>query len=269
VSTGRRVEGEGATGPVGGTTETEAGAGEAPAKSEVSDHPRSAAVAESGAEPPGSQGEVGSIAAAGGAAQASSGQEIGSIAAAGRAAQASGGHGETDRGMAELEARPETPDQIPAQIPAGDARPGPSGVPDGDGRPDREPMVAAASPEPKEFAPTDALRNIFFDFDAYDIRPGEAAILDANVDWLRSNPNYLVLIEGHCDERGTNEYNIALGEHRARAAMNYLVAHGIPASRLTTFSYGEERPLCTEHTEACWASNRRAHFLIRPTTPPR
>ncbi|PYM03932.1 MAG: hypothetical protein DMD82_15895 [Candidatus Rokuibacteriota bacterium] len=73
-------------------------------------------------------------------------------------------------------------------------------------------------------------------------------------------------MEGHCDERGTNEYNIALGEHRARAAMNYLIAHGIAAGRMTTFSYGEERPFCAERTEACWALNRRAHFLVKPAT---
>jgi peptidoglycan-associated lipoprotein len=71
-----------------------------------------------------------------------------------------------------------------------------------------------------------------------------------------------VLIEGHCDQRGTNEYNLALGERRAKSTMNYLVAQGVQASRITIISYGKERPLCTEKTEACYAQNRRAHFLL-------
>jgi len=73
-----------------------------------------------------------------------------------------------------------------------------------------------------------------------------------------------VLIEGHTDERGTAEYNLALGERRAKSAMNYLVAHGIDASRFSLVSYGKERPVCTERTEACWAKNRRDHFLTKP-----
>ena len=72
-----------------------------------------------------------------------------------------------------------------------------------------------------------------------------------------------MLIEGHCDERGTVEYNLVLGERRAKAAMNYLVAQGVQASRFTVISYGKERPFCTEHTEACWSQNRRAHFLVK------
>ena len=107
------------------------------------------------------------------------------------------------------------------------------------------------------------LKDVFFDFDKYDIRPGDGKILDANAAWLKSNDN-LVLIEGHCDERGTNEYNLALGERRAKSTMNYLVSQGIQASRITIISYGEERPVCTEKTEECWAKNRRAHFLVKP-----
>jgi peptidoglycan-associated lipoprotein len=105
---------------------------------------------------------------------------------------------------------------------------------------------------------------VFFDFDRYEIRPDDGKLLEANAEWLRSNANYMILIEGHCDERGTNEYNVALGEHRARATMNYLVAQGVNAQRITTYSHGEERPFCTEQTEECWAKNRRAHFLIKP-----
>jgi peptidoglycan-associated lipoprotein len=121
----------------------------------------------------------------------------------------------------------------------------------------------AARPEPKEFAPTSKLRDIFFDFDEYVIRTEDAKVLDTNADWLQGNANYVVLVEGHCDERGTNEYNLALGEHRAQATKNYLMSRGVQASRVTTFSYGEERPFCIERTETCWATNRRAHFLIK------
>jgi len=107
------------------------------------------------------------------------------------------------------------------------------------------------------------LKEIHFDFDKYNIRPEDAKILDANSAWLKSNASNLVLIEGHCDERGTAEYNLALGERRAKSTMNYLVAQGVQASRITIISYGKERPQCTEHTEACWARNRRAAFLTK------
>ena len=126
------------------------------------------------------------------------------------------------------------------------------------------PSTAAPTtpPAPSEFRATENLKDVFFDFDKYDIRPNDAKILDTNAAWLKSNDN-LVLIEGHCDERGTNEYNLALGERRAKSTMNYLVAQGVQASRITIISYGKERPTCTEHTESCWAQNRRAHFLVK------
>ena len=117
-------------------------------------------------------------------------------------------------------------------------------------------------PRPAEFRETDNLKDVFFDFDRYDIRAGDARILDGNAAWLKTN-NDLVLIEGHCDERGTNEYNLALGERRAKATMNYLVGQGVQANRITIISYGKERPTCTEHTEGCWARNRRSHFLVK------
>jgi len=120
----------------------------------------------------------------------------------------------------------------------------------------------ATRPAVSEFAANPNLKDIYFDFDKYDIRPGDAKILDSNATWLKGNNN-LVLIEGHCDERGTNEYNLALGERRAKATMNYLVSQGVQAGRITIISYGEERPICTEHNEACWAKNRRAHFLTK------
>jgi peptidoglycan-associated lipoprotein len=84
-----------------------------------------------------------------------------------------------------------------------------------------------------------------------------------NARWLKAHPSYLVLIEGHCDERGTNEYNLALGERRAKATRDHLVSLGIEGSRITVISYGEERPVCTERTEGCWTKNRRAHFLVK------
>ena len=122
---------------------------------------------------------------------------------------------------------------------------------------------AATPPRPSEFRTVDALRDVFFEFDRYNIRPVDAKVLDRNAAWLKENQTQLVLIEGHCDERGTSEYNLALGERRAKAAMGYLVAQGIQANRITIISYGKERPSCTEHTEACWAKNRRAHFLVK------
>jgi peptidoglycan-associated lipoprotein len=125
------------------------------------------------------------------------------------------------------------------------------------------PAPPPARPTPAEFRAIPELRDIFFDFDKYAIRPDAARTLNASVDWLKSNPTALVLIEGHCDERGTNAYNLALGERRARATQDYLVNHGVAAARITIISYGEERPVCAEHTEACWAQNRRAHFLTR------
>jgi peptidoglycan-associated lipoprotein len=106
---------------------------------------------------------------------------------------------------------------------------------------------------PSEFAPDPNLKTIYFDFDKYDVRPGDAKILDGNGAWLKTNADNLLLIEGNCDERGTAEYNLALGEKRAKAAMNYLVAQGIQANRVTIISYGKERPVCSEKTEACWA----------------
>jgi peptidoglycan-associated lipoprotein len=124
--------------------------------------------------------------------------------------------------------------------------------------------AGAARPVPKDFVAVPDLKEIHFDFDRYDIRPADAKILDANASWLKSNGGMLLLIEGHCDERGTNEYNLALGERRAKAAMNYLVAQGVQASRITIISYGEERPACMDKNDACWAKNRRAHFLVKP-----
>ena len=126
---------------------------------------------------------------------------------------------------------------------------------------------AAARPEQRDFHAMTQLEPIYFDFDKSDIRPDAVQVLQANANWFRSNPNFLILIEGHCDERGTNDYNLALGERRARSTMNYLIAQGVESRRMTVVSYGEERPICTEKTEACWQKNRRAAFLVKETVP--
>ena len=140
-----------------------------------------------------------------------------------------------------------------------------------------EPQVAAPPPAVEQPAPTPAVRPapadfvaipevkaVHFDFDRALIRSDDAKVLDANVEYLKNNVDTLVLIEGHADERGTAEYNLALGERRARAARDYLVSQGIAADRISLVSFGEERPECSEHVETCWARNRRAEFLIKP-----
>jgi peptidoglycan-associated lipoprotein len=106
------------------------------------------------------------------------------------------------------------------------------------------------------------LKDIHFDFDKYNIRPQDAEILKENAELLKKYPKVKIQIEGHCDERGTNEYNMALGERRANSTKNYLISLGIPAERMTTISYGEERPVDPGHNEEAWAKNRRAHFII-------
>ena len=125
------------------------------------------------------------------------------------------------------------------------------------------PTPTPTPPPPKEYEANDALKPINFDFDKAVIRPGDAKTLDASADWLRRNPNNLLLIEGHCDERGTPEYNLALGERRAKAAMDYLVSKGVSSDRITIVSFGKERPLCSESSEACRAQNRRDQFLTK------
>jgi peptidoglycan-associated lipoprotein len=106
------------------------------------------------------------------------------------------------------------------------------------------------------------LKDIHFDFDKYDIRPGDAEILKENAALLTKYPKIKIQIEGHCDERGTVEYNLALGERRANSAKKYLISLGIAADRISTISYGKERPLDPGHNEETWAKNRRAHPVI-------
>ena len=103
---------------------------------------------------------------------------------------------------------------------------------------------------------------IHFDFDKANIRPVDAGTLDQKVGILQANPNLRIRISGHCDERGSDEYNLALGNRRATAAKQYLVSHGIDAGRIETVSYGEERPIAQGHDETAWAQNRRDEFEI-------
>ena len=122
----------------------------------------------------------------------------------------------------------------------------------------------AVRPVPADFVAIPEVKAVRFDFDRALIRSDDAKVLDANVEYLKNNVDTLVLIEGHADERGTAEYNLALGERRARAARDYLVSQGIAADRISLVSFGEERPECSEHVETCWVRNRRAEFLIKP-----
>jgi len=105
------------------------------------------------------------------------------------------------------------------------------------------------------------LEDAFFDFDDFSLRQDAKTALETDGKYLEKNSGAKVVIEGHCDERGSVEYNLALGEKRARAAKDYLVSYGIPAARLTTISYGKERPFDTGHDEGAWAKNRRAHVV--------
>jgi peptidoglycan-associated lipoprotein len=154
---------------------------------------------------------------------------------------------------------PAPPPPAPVAPPAPPAAPPPVAA----APPAPAPAPAPPRPAPAEFKSVPELRDVFFDFDRYALKPEGARTLDASIEWLKANPSALVLVEGHCDERGTNAYNLVLGERRAKAAHEYLVARGVAATRIQTISYGEERPACAERNEACWSRNRRAHFLAK------
>lgn len=104
--------------------------------------------------------------------------------------------------------------------------------------------------------------NVYFDFDKSELKPEAIEKLTANAEFLKRHPELTLTIEGHCDERGTNEYNLALGERRANSAKSYLSSLGVESGRMQTISYGEERPVCTQSDESCWWQNRRAHMVI-------
>ena len=111
------------------------------------------------------------------------------------------------------------------------------------------------------------LKDAYFAFDRYDLSTTAREALNANAEWLKANLAIRVQIEGHCDERGAEDYNMALGAKRAQVAMDYLATKGIAANRLSTISYGKEIPVCKEATEQCWAKNRRARFVVVPAKP--
>ena len=146
--------------------------------------------------------------------------------------------------------------------PAAVAAPAPAPAPPVAAAPAPAP-AATARPAPPEFAPAPQLADIHFDFDKSVIRPASEKALMTSADWLKKNPKRALLIEGHCDERGTLEYNLALGDRRAKATRDFLLAQGVAADRMTLISYGEERPQCAEHNEECWSRNRRAHLIVR------
>src|ERR1700690_2840131 len=124
-------------------------------------------------------------------------------------------------------------------------------------------------PPPAAVAPTmtdedlfsQNIKDIYFDYDKSDLRPSDQASVQADVAFLQSHPNINFTVEGHCDERGSTEYNLALGDHRANSVKNALVAGGVSADRIKTVSLGKEKPFCTESNEACWQQNRRGHFV--------
>ena len=112
------------------------------------------------------------------------------------------------------------------------------------------------------FRSTSELKDIHFQFDKYDLDESSKGILVQNADYLKQHPSVKVEIQGHCDERGTNNYNLALGQRRATSTKRYLASLGIPETRLHVISYGEEKPFCNESSDGCWWRNRRAHFLV-------
>ena len=126
--------------------------------------------------------------------------------------------------------------------------------------PPAEDMETAALPT--AFQDEEQLQDIHFDYDRDQLTSNNKATLRANAQWLKNNPTARVEIQGHADERGTNNYNLGLGERRALQTKKYLISQGVDESRLYTISYGEEKPFCFESSETCWGDNRRAHFTV-------
>jgi peptidoglycan-associated lipoprotein len=148
-----------------------------------------------------------------------------------------------------------TPAPTPPEAPAPTPPPTPAPTP-----PAETPPPPVPGTHTEDYAP------VFFDYDSYGLRDDARAALDGNAKLMRDNPKVMLTVEGHCDERGTVEYNQALGEKRAQAARDYLVAAGIDGSRLSIISYGKERPFATGSDEASWQQNRRAHFVVRSSS---
>ena len=132
-------------------------------------------------------------------------------------------------------------------------------------------VTQAAAPPPQTSSDQTAaqlfaqsMKDVFFDYDSYDVSQQYQQVLQTDARFLQQHRNMKFLIEGHCDERGSTEYNLALGDNRANSTKQALISLGIPADRIRTISYGKEKPFCTESMEACWAQNRRAHFVYQP-----
>lgn len=152
-----------------------------------------------------------------------------------------------------------TAENANAERPAKVAAPKPPAPP----KPESAPTTSSLEALRKgEAAATGPMKDVNFNFDSAALSEDARATLKANADWLKANSFARVQIEGHCDERGAADYNMALGAKRAQAAMDYLATLGITAGRMSTISYGEEIPVCKEKTEECWAKNRRAHFVV-------
>lgn len=146
----------------------------------------------------------------------------------------------------------------------------PSPAPPGAAPPSSAVRTASAAPQPS--APAESLdqlfqqnmRDAFFDYDKSELRPDARQALLADAEFLRAHPEIKLTLEGHYDERGSEEYNLGLGDRRATSAKRFLEDAGIADSRIQTTSYGKERPFCTEHDEACWGKNRRSHSAMTP-----
>ena len=125
-----------------------------------------------------------------------------------------------------------------------------------------------APPPPEQVSLTDQqmfdrnIKDVYFDYDAYSIRADGQQAVQADAAFLKQHPNWKITIEGHCDERGSTEYNLALGDNRARAVRDALVGAGVSASQLNAISFGKEKPFCTESNESCWQQNRRGHLVL-------
>jgi peptidoglycan-associated lipoprotein len=125
--------------------------------------------------------------------------------------------------------------------------------------PPSPPPTATSLSEEELFAQN--VKDIYFDYDKYDVRTGEQGSLQGDAQFLQQHPSIRITIEGHCDERGSTEYNLALGTNRADSVKNALIQAGVGGDRIKTISYGKEKPFCTESTESCWQQNRRGHFV--------
>jgi peptidoglycan-associated lipoprotein len=124
------------------------------------------------------------------------------------------------------------------------------------------PPAQAAMQEPGEEALfARSVKDIYFDYDRFDLRATDQGIIDSDAAFFKAHPSIKFTIEGHCDERGSTDYNLALGDNRANAARDALVKAGVAASQIKVISYGKEKPFCSESTEACWQQNRRDHFV--------